>query len=147
MKRRHRTWVLVADGAIAKIFENDEEGGDLTEVMTHEGPKDLTRDIVSDRQGRRGQQGVQHHAMDSRTDPQRHGEHEFARVICRHLDHQVDEDSFDRLILAAAPRTLGDIREMLSKRVRGRIVAELDKDFAHLSAHELTHQISKHVDL
>lgn len=147
MARKVCTWVLVADGAKAKIYENGGPGEGLTEIYSRGQAADHTRDIVSDRQGRHEQHGAAHHAMDPHTDPQRHREHEFARSICTHLDEKAAAASFDRIVVAAAPRTLGDIRDMLGKQVRDRVHAELDKDLVHLPVGDLVRHLSDVVSL
>lgn len=146
MTRRIRTWVLVADGANAKIFEAQEKGRDLEEVYSRAQDAKTTHEIVSDRQGRSDQPGAAHHAVEPRTDPQRHAEHEFARDLCRHLDASAAAEAFDRLVVTAAPRTLGDIREMMTKQVRDRVHAEIDKDLVHLSAHDLARRLADAIE-
>src|ERR1700738_1149742 len=42
-----------------------------------------------------------------------------------------------RLILVAAPESLGRLRRQLSERVSARIVAEVEKDYLHLEPREL----------
>lgn len=138
-----RTWVVVADGSHARILENAGKGEGLDEILSEEAPRTLTHDIVSDRQGRyRGEGGAGRHAMEPRTDPHRYNEHEFARHVCALLDRKAREGRFDRLILAAAPAMLGDLRAMLSERVRELIQAEIDKDYVHLSPRELVRRLT-----
>ncbi len=44
------------------------------------------------------------------------------------------EKQFDRLILAAPPRTLGILRKSLSSHATERVIAELDKDLTKSSS-------------
>ena len=143
MERNSLTWVLVADGSNARFFEVGGHGEPLKEVRHEQASRDQTRNIVSDRQGRRSSADrTGHHAMDAQTNPQRHAEHEFARHLCRILDDEAASGSYDRLVLAAAPRTLGDLRDMLSSNVRKKVEAEFDKDLIHTSPRDLAHYLS-----
>ena len=44
------------------------------------------------------------------------------------LDAGVENGAFDRLVLVAAPATLGDLRAMISKRVAALVVGEIQHD-------------------
>ena len=148
MAREIRTWVVVADGARARIYENLGPGQGLKEILQEQSETNPTRDIVSDRQGRhKDAQGTGHHAMDPRTDPHAHAEREFARQLCGTLEHGAGEGSFDRIVLAAAPRTLGHLREMMTQGVRERVHSEIDKDYTRLSLHDLSERLSDVVRL
>jgi protein required for attachment to host cells len=126
-----RTWILIADGARARIVRNEGPGrgveavdGGLFEREAH-----ATREIMSDRPGRAfDSAGAGRHAMELPTDPAREEKRHFAETLAAHLDDAVGKNTFDRLIVVAAPGTLGDLRAALSEKVRERIYAELDKD-------------------
>ena len=52
------------------------------------------------------------------------------------------EGRFDHLVLVAAPKILGDLRELLPKTVHGKIVAEINKDLTKIP----TRDLGKHLD-
>jgi len=67
-----RTWVLIADGARARVLVNDGPGRGLAEVDGLEFSADhsATHDLVSDREGRSySSHGQGRSAIDSRSDP------------------------------------------------------------------------------
>ena len=148
MARAKRTWILVADGSRAKVYESPGHGSALREIFHEEAAALRTREIVSDRGGRRGDTvGGGRHDVGTSSDPQRHNERAFARHVCEFLDRAAGERAFDRLILTAAPATLGDIRDLLSKASRARVAAELDKDLVSVAPGELAGRLAEIVRL
>jgi protein required for attachment to host cells len=141
-----RTWILVADGARARLFEQDPEvrsGFKPAAEREFSGTSAHAREIASDRPGRTfDRAGEGRHAMEPSSDPLRHAKLEFARDLAEHLRQAVGQHAFDRLIVIAAPRTLGDLRDLLPATVRERVVAEIDKDLTWMPLSEL----EKHVD-
>jgi protein required for attachment to host cells len=147
------TWILIADGARARLLEQDRKARRFKPAAEHEffGTRAQSKDIASDDRGRsfdsagRGQPGDvggQRHGMEPRTDPQRYAEYEFARDLSVHLEKAANEHRFDRLVLVAAPKALGDLRGLLPKTVQGRIVAEVAKDLTNIP----TRDLGKHLD-
>ena len=47
------------------------------------------------------------------------------------------EGAFDRLVVCAAPQTLGDLRNKLSEKTRTLTTAEIDKNFSNLPTDKL----------
>lgn len=81
--------------------------------------------------------------MEYRSDPVREEERAFARRIARLLEERCLEDDFDRLVLFAAPRMLGDLRDAMTESVRKFIIAEIDKDLTKLSGNALREEIER----
>ncbi|MGH6943019.1 MAG: host attachment protein, partial [Geminicoccaceae bacterium] len=100
-------------------------------------------EIASDRPGRSfDSAGQGRHAMEPPTDPQRYAKYAFARELAHRLEEAVHAHRFDRLVVVAAPRTLGDLRDLLPDAVKAKIVAEIDKDLTQVPVHDL----SRHLD-
>ncbi|MDI1229460.1 MAG: host attachment protein [bacterium] len=76
--------------------------------------------------------GTGFHGYDPKTAHKHHGDGDFVQKMAAWLDTAEREHVFDRLVLVAAPRTLGDFREALSKNVFARVAAEVDKDLMKL---------------
>jgi protein required for attachment to host cells len=143
------TWILIADGAKARVLAHDRKSRTLSPAFPHEfsGSTAQSKEIASDRQGRsfdsagRGQPGdvggQGRHAMEPCTDPQRYAEYSFARDLAHHLRDAANHHRFDELVLVAAPKTLGDLRELLPATVRKMISAEVDKDLTNLPERDL----------
>jgi protein required for attachment to host cells len=134
------TWILVADGARARVLMNRGIGKGLQPAIDGEMTHDLppTRDIVSDRPGRVQQSASSRRsAMEPRVDWHRFEKEKFSREMAALLDAAAGRGAFDRLVLVAPPRTLGDLRAALGAKARTKIHAEIDKDLTHVALHDL----------
>jgi protein required for attachment to host cells len=134
------TWILIADGAQARVLEHGGPGKGLATVkgLDWSLPPLQAQDIVTDRAGR----GPSGGAMESKSDPSQQRETDFVKQLAEVLDTKVREGAYDRLVIAAAPIALGTLRKALSEHVKKTVVAELDKDLTNLP----TPQLSKHFD-
>jgi protein required for attachment to host cells len=139
------TWVVVADGAHARIYASNGIGKGLTPVPggTLDSPNLKGREIASDRPGRAfDSAGQGRHAMESEEDPQRHESVEFVREVAKLLEDRAKAHAYDRLVLVAAPRTLGDLRAALDKNAKALVAAEIDKDLVAFQADDIAKRIS-----
>jgi len=138
-----RTWVLIADGARARILENDGPGRGLhavpdTNLAAEHG---ATHDLVDDREGRTFSSiNRSRSAIDARKDPHRALKSEFARTLADRLAHAAAAHAYDRVVLVAPPAMLGDLRHALSDEVKAKVVGELAQDLtktadAEVAAH------------
>ena len=130
-----RTWVLIADGARARILENDGPGRGLQAVdgLTFASDHSATHDLVSDRQGRSfSSHGVGRSAIEPHSDPHRDLKSKFAHHLAGFLAHGHEQHAYDRLVIVATPVTLGDLRAALSDPVRAKVVGEVAQDLTKL---------------
>ena len=139
-----KTFILVADGAHARAYLNDGPGHGISELKKYAKDIDLkaSRDIDADRPGRSFDSGGQgRHAMESPTDSQRHAKDEFARKLAEEINAAITAGDFDRIVLIAAPATLGDLRQHLSKQSSDNIHGEISKDLTQASEKDLLAQL------
>lgn len=139
------TWVLIANGAQARVLENAGPGKGLKQVEGLDWSIQplSAQEIVTDKPGRsHSSVGGGRSAMEPRTDPVEHRETEFVKSLAGMLDQQQQKGAFDRLVIAAAPIALGDIRKAMSPAVKKTVVAELNKDLTNLP----TAQLDQHFD-
>ncbi|MGB0629839.1 MAG: host attachment protein [Alphaproteobacteria bacterium] len=142
----NKTWILVADAAHARIFENLGPGKALRELPAEQIDQEtpLTRELGSDRPGRtHDSTGTARHAKVNKADWHEQAKAEFAKVLADRLNAACQNKSFDRLILAAAPRILGQLRGLLSPKVTSLVAAELNKDLTGVAPAELESHIAK----
>lgn len=141
MARKMVTWILVADGTQAAVYGNDGPGQGIYRATKEDFAIDLPShvgDIVSDQEGRAANPGgKEHHALEPRTDPRRHLETEFLRTVASVLEEAAQAKKYDRLVLAAAPRALGELRRILAPHAAALVTKELNKDLVHLSEKDL----------
>lgn len=135
-----KTWILIADGARARIVLNDGPGHGIKPGpdKEFEGVNLPDRDIVSDRPGRAfDSAGQGRHAMEPRSDPHAHEQRKLHHVLATYLDKEAKKGSFDRLVIVAPPKALGNLRAELSATVRAKVTGELNKDLTHVAIHDL----------
>jgi protein required for attachment to host cells len=122
-----RIWVVIADAHTAKIYKRDTHGIEMIAGM---------------------QPTFQHSADKAdKSEPYTHDTHspamEFAFEIGLWLEEALKSNSYDRLVLVAAPRMLGDLRKTMSTNVHSHIVAEVNKDLTKMPERELQDELEK----
>lgn len=133
------TWVLVADGARARFFRSEGWSSGLAPALDDaDHPSRPSREIGSDRPGRvvESADGARH-ALAPRVDWHEYEKHLFAKSIAEILNEAATGERYDRLVLVAPPKTLGELRAALGKSARERLVAAIDKDLTKASLDEL----------
>ncbi|KQU92425.1 hypothetical protein ASD99_11080 [Mesorhizobium sp. Root695] len=146
MKSR-RIWVLVADGARARILRDVLSTGKTPDkqedLVFHSEPRQL-REIMADKPGRSfASTGARRSAMEYHSEPVREQDRAFAAMLAHTLhSHHVAGD-FDQLVVAAAPQMLGDLRQAFPESLLKITTAEIAKDFTKLPSHELRDAIRK----
>jgi|SRR5574338_838548 protein required for attachment to host cells len=135
------TYILVADGARARLYANHGVGKGLQPVSGATHRADLhhhDREILADKPGRSyNSVGQRRSAMEPQTEWHRFEKHKFAREMAKVLDSAAAGKAFDRLILVAPPATLGDLRTELGDATRKMVTAELPKDLTRHAEQEL----------
>ena len=142
--KQSRLWLLVADGGQARILRLGNKPGEIEELQNLQSSTMSTpsRDLVSDASGRafhvRGPAG---HSKIARSDAHDQAERRFAKNLVQRLEKAASVDAFDRLVIAADPRTLGLLRKYMSGALSGRVRMELNLDLTGLPARELDQKI------
>jgi protein required for attachment to host cells len=145
------TWVVVADGARARYFAlRDGDGAYNLEVLSSETNSHLephSRDAKSDRPGRTAESmgGGVRHAIEPRHDYHKMEKHDFAREVMQHLEKSFDAHEFERLVLAAPHRSLGELRTLLPHKMTSCIWHEIGRDFTKLGVEELWLRLAPHL--
>jgi protein required for attachment to host cells len=138
------TWIVVADGMHAR-FLLYRPGEKLTPAVEPElydpAVHGRSLDLKSDHPGRAIDPGSgAHHAIEPRHDPHTYEKHLFAGRIADVINAAAARKEFDRLVIAAPPKTLGELRKALDKRAAALVAAEVHHDLiktphAELLAH------------
>jgi protein required for attachment to host cells len=142
------TWLVVADGQRATVYHNSGPGKGLEIIPGLGGHQEVPRnnEITSDASGRNRGPGTSGAApMDGGSNPHELEERRFTEGVAAEVNRAALDKQFDRLILAAPPRTLGILRKSLSSHASDRVIAELDKDLTKASRDDLAAQVDGHI--
>ena len=71
------------------------------------------------------------------SDARREDERAFATRLGAALQESLRSNGFDQLVIVAAPRMLGDLRDKLPADVRKTVKAEIAKDLTHVPNPEI----------
>jgi protein required for attachment to host cells len=131
------TWILIADGAQARVFEHTGPGKGLVPVkgFSMDGERQNAREVPAERSGRGGN-GIGG-SVESRANQVAQRESDFVRAVADKLNRHRYDGDFQRLVIAAAPVALGDMRPHLSEDVKKVILAELPKDLTNIPTAKL----------
>lgn len=142
-----KTWVLVADGARARILRSLGAGQGLATVEEFTAPEGraLAQDLGSDRPGRTQMASGNRHAVEPRSDPRDLVEEAFLRQVAHRLEEANRDRSFDRLVVVAPPRAMGLMRKALSSQVQARVAGEMTKDLTRIPDHALPEHLREMV--
>lgn len=158
------TWFMVADGEEAQIYVQrrilnqipmgthtrhphfDEKY--MQELVPVTGmhwraqsPEDY--DINQDTLGRVFESTATTHSSVSQTNIHEMLKLRFMRMVAAELEAAHRQKSFDRLVLIAPPKMLGEVRKQLARKVLATVIAELPKELAKHKAHELATQLEE----
>ncbi|MDP3738883.1 MAG: host attachment family protein [Hyphomonadaceae bacterium] len=135
----HDAWVMVGDGEKALFFRNEGDAMhpnlEVMNVLEHENPP--TREQGTDRPGRAFASVGNHRSAMQEVNWHKLEKHRFAKEIADTLYTAAHKGRYSKLILAAPPMTMGDLRKALHKEVSDRVVAEVSKDLTNMPPHEI----------
>jgi protein required for attachment to host cells len=140
------TWILVANRAGARLFENTGPGQGLSfkQEFPHTEGRLKNQEIISDRQGQAADtRGGGHHSYENAVEPVEHLAQQFAKYLAQQLEHGRTEKRYEQLILVAEPRFLGHLRAVLSGPLLAMVIASVDKDLGDIEARDLAGHIDR----
>ncbi len=139
------TWILIANGARARILEHKSAASGIKPMkgMEYSNETLSSSEIMADKPGRAfATTGNARSAMQPRTDPVAKRELDFMRMVAEILNDAYSDKSFDRLVIFAAHKAMGDLRPALNEGVLKAIIAEIPKDLTKVPNDE----IAKHLE-
>jgi protein required for attachment to host cells len=136
--------VVVADERRATFFDLTRPDTGLHEAGAVENPAGRLKDtdLETDRAGRRygGAQGVSHgqgqaqghhHGVDGERSTLLHDLTLFAKEVGRRIDADRVGHKFDKLVIVAAPKMLGLLRQAIPTPVQSMVAGEVPKDLVN----------------
>ncbi len=124
--------VAVADGEIFNLYHNagDEAAPQLVALA------DVA--VSSENKG----SGGRHHSSAANPSDSQQDEDGFAAGVADLLNTRVLDHKIDKLIIIAAPRTLGELRKHYHKALEAVLVGEIAKDLTGHSVADITRSIA-----
>lgn len=131
------TWVLVADGAKARLFAVAEEGRSIAEIGDFFNPEGMAdgRELLQDRPSTTHDRfGHGRHAIEPHTRLRQKSAEIFARELDKALERGRVDRRYQDVVLIAPAHFLGTLNAALNKRVRALVKAELPKNLTRADA-------------
>lgn len=145
------TWIVVANGSRARIFERHGRQRPLHEIQDflNDGGRVDNEELRSDGRGRfhGGGERSQGDTWDPPSTPKQHESEVFSRTIADYLEQGRNEQRYEQLYLIAAPRFLGSLRQNMNKQVEKLVTAELPKDISTSRADEIAQFVQEQIEV
>ncbi len=135
--KQKKTWVIVANGETARLFDLPARHMPLVPLDDHVWAAPEINDYADNQGMSHSSAGSSQRRMSPRTDPEELALDAFAREIGDKLSAALKRGDYERLVIAAAPKLMGFLREHLDSAVKATVWVEIDKDFAQLPLEKL----------
>lgn len=147
-----KTWLLVADASAATLIACSRklEEPEVLESFVHPASRLRDTELATDDRGRtqpRDMGAVRGSAMSKAVGPHEAEAEKFARELGAYLDQAAADGKYEELVIAAAPRFLGLIKEALGSRSSDSIRAAVPKDYATQPPATVVKLVRKALDL
>jgi protein required for attachment to host cells len=136
--KHSRTWYVVTDGGRGRILQKRDtwDGRHALDTQSEFVSADIhshTHELGAEPPGRGHESAnAAHHAVEPREDLHRTEKRKFVDEVARVLNEANAQDAFDRLILVAPARALGELDHALDAATQLKVVARLQKDLTHV---------------
>ena len=141
--RCQRTLIVVADGSKARFLKESADHKKLvpagTADMLAPTARRPDRELVTDKPGRgfSTARDGRRAAFEPRHDWHKLEKRSFMGRLAQRLDEACRAEKFDRIVLVAPKRSLGELRTLVSARVKKTVSHEIAKDLAASTPTEL----------
>lgn len=143
----HKTWIVVADSARARIFKREGRWQKLNEFrdLAHPESRLHNGDLRTTGRGEQQQSTRQSsHASNWENGPAETEAARFAREVAQALQRGRADGAYEKLVLVAAPAFLGRLRDKLDAATSHCVVQELDKNWARQPTGKIRSLLERH---
>lgn len=129
MQLPHDTFVVVADGRKMLFFRNDGDAAHPNLIVERKREQDnpTDREQGTDTPGRSFSSVGPGRSAYEETDFHQLEEDRFAAETAELLKKRALAGDFEKLVIVAPPKTLGELRKNYHKEVESRLIGEIDK--------------------
>ncbi|QXT38306.1 host attachment protein [Gymnodinialimonas ceratoperidinii] len=140
----HGTWVLVADGEKALFLRNvtDADDPNLEVFREEEQENPPTHEQGTHEPGRFNDGPSVHRSAVEDTDWHWLEKERFASDLANILYKKAHQNKFERLIICASPKILGELRKELHQVVTDKVVAEADLTLTNHPVDEIAKRVA-----
>ena len=142
------SWVLVANGSQARLFDMDEKKKQLTLIkeFAHPESRMKTEQLSSDRSGHYMSGGTQGSgSFNEATDPKSYEMERFAMELAKSLDEGRASNKFGSTVLVASPHFLGLIKQNMSDQLGKTVSHTIQKDYTAINDRDMLAQLKAHL--
>lgn len=141
MPNKRITWLCVADAGTARIKQQTALRGPLASITTLNHP---AYEHGRYEEAGKGQESVgsARHGFQDAEGPIRKEKREFATVVADYLGAAAQRGAYQRLVLAAPPKFLGDLRSALDAKAKALVAGEIPKDLTKESDADLAARVA-----
>ena len=138
-----KTWILIAHRGGARLFENagPGKGLQLVEDIPHPEGRLKNGEINADKPGRAFDSFNRRHGVSQEHDATDQVSLMFAKQLCTRLEKSRTGNQFEKLVLVAEPRLLGELRNAMDKHTAALVSATLDKDLSGVESRDLAQRL------
>ncbi len=136
-----QTWILVADGARARLFARAADGA-LTEIACHTNPDgSAPQRHLGALPRTQESHGSARHAIEPHTDEHDKSQQRFARSLRDLLEQARTAQRMDRLVLVAPPRFLGMLHASFEAPLQRLVQRQIGHDLSALPPAQLRERL------
>lgn len=156
MKAR-KTWILVANSCEAHLYTSpraklltpNKKNNVLVLVGDFYHPESREKDseLVTDRLGRWGRSGgrLSHGTFAEPTQPKAHEQEVFAQQLGEILENGRTANQFEDLIIVAAPKFQGKLKQKMNDKLNTLVSANIIKDYTKDTPQQLAGHLAAHL--
>lgn len=145
MKIAARMWVAVVDGGKGLVLVN--EGNALEPRLAVRRSYGIdnppSHEQGRDRPGRFNDASGPHKSSVEVPDPHQKAEDRFVREFVRDLEEDAAAGAFEKLVIAAPPVALGELRRHIGPALAKRIVKDIDADYVKMPVPDITKAVAR----
>ncbi|MEN8170155.1 MAG: host attachment protein [Pseudomonadota bacterium] len=143
------TWLLIANGSEARLFETEFRPKTLTLIqeIKHPESREKGAELASDKSGHyqgdaKGTGGSTQGSFSEATDPKEYEMERFAGELVKTLEAGRNANSFQHLIVASSPKFHGLLNKKMNGHISKLVEKHINKDLTSLKEAELLGRIN-----
>ncbi len=142
-----KTWILVANASLAKLYSNcgPNKGLELVKEMNHPESRQKNKELVTDRPG--NIQGSPGSGYEAQTQPKEQAARAFAQELAQEFYQGRNKNAYERAILVAPPGFMGMLNNELDGPTTKLVIDRVEKDYTKTSVPQLTEHLGSSICL